>query len=205
MRTNKEKWDHWLSILDSRAVEDIHDDLPILPDIIYKVRYDGEIEEYKNDGLKYRFGFYCPTPTRKDVLDIKEIAENEYKFEISKYYIKLSSDKCYTSVKLTDIIEKKDVFMTIEEAEIVSTKRVLIDTNRKAFAKQHAKPDNYNYHANGYRFLDWMNGWSVYPPEYKKCRDQNHQLIEVSKNSRGTEHVVDCPLCKIFWKYDSSD
>jgi hypothetical protein len=88
---------------------------------------------------------------------------------------------------------------------------------------------NYNYEENGYTFLGWQNGWKhVYLdidknvtedkskqvyfdyltedyPEYGKCRDLKHQTVKVHHNNRGTENTVSCPICMIYWKYDSSD
>ena len=42
-------------------------------------------------------------------------------------------------------------------------------------------------------------------PEYGRCRDAKHKCGEKSMNRRGSENVVWCDTCKIYWKYDSSD
>ena len=81
----------------------------------------------------------------------------------------------------------------------------------------------------GYKFLGWQNGWRhiyldkdknpttdptkrVYfdytkeeYPEYRNCVDSGHQRDNISHNNRGSEHTVSCDICKIYWKYDSSD
>lgn len=87
---------------------------------------------------------------------------------------------------------------------------------------------NYNYEENGYTFLGWQNSWKhVYVdkddnpttdmkkvsyakyltkdyPEYGKCRDLKHKTITIRHNNRGTENTVSCPICMIYYKYDSS-
>lgn len=86
----------------------------------------------------------------------------------------------------------------------------------------------------GYKFLGWQNGWKhVYfdedgnqttgdtsngekpkrtfgytkedYPEYRNCVDSGHQRDNISHDNRGSEHTVSCDICKIYWKYDSSD
>ena len=83
-----------------------------------------------------------------------------------------------------------------------------------------------------YKFLGWQNGWKhIYLdedikvttggpgekpkkyfsyltedyPEYGKCRDAKHKHHELQRNQRGSENVVWCNECKIYWKYDCSD
>jgi hypothetical protein len=79
-----------------------------------------------------------------------------------------------------------------------------------------------------YKFVGWMNGWHlVYfdanhnetkdpdktesvgylekdHPEYIRCRKAGHKTEETQKNQRGSENIVSCDVCKIYWKYDSS-
>lgn len=88
---------------------------------------------------------------------------------------------------------------------------------------------NFDYEANGYKFLGWQNGWEHVHvdkdgnitddpqkyylmkytkdkyPEYAACIEQKHPLTEIRMNYSGTENIVSCPICKIYWKYDSSD
>jgi hypothetical protein len=58
----------------------------------------------------------------------------------------------------------------------------------------------------GYKFLGWMNGWGhPYPEEYEFCKNLGHVPNEVSYSDRGYDHTVYCDICKLYWKYDSSD
>lgn len=56
-----------------------------------------------------------------------------------------------------------------------------------------------------YKFLGWANVWSLIgakPPEILKCQ---HNIDRVEHNKQGTENTASCDVCKIYWKYDSSD
>ena len=84
----------------------------------------------------------------------------------------------------------------------------------------------------GYKDLGWQNGWQSVPidkngnvttdrnkakyfdylekdyPEYGKCRRLGHELREFDNSlhlNRGTDNVVICDECKIYWHYDCSD
>jgi hypothetical protein len=95
--------------------------------------------------------------------------------------------------------------------------------------KAHKNDINYLLVQNNYKFLGWMNGWHhVYfdenhnvtednkkaksfgyleedYPEYTNCRKLGHKVDDIQCNQRGSENVVSCDICKIYWKYDSSD
>ena len=85
---------------------------------------------------------------------------------------------------------------------------------------------------DGYKDLGWQNGWNhVYfdkdrnvttdkskqvafgyleedYPEYGKCQRLRHQHREIDNSLykyRGTDNVVICDICKIYWHYDCSD
>lgn len=84
-----------------------------------------------------------------------------------------------------------------------------------------------------YKFLGWQNGWKhVYfdkdgnettgdtskgekpkysfgyrtddYPEYGACRDAKHERKEKQMTRSGSENVVWCDECKIYYKYDCS-
>ena len=82
----------------------------------------------------------------------------------------------------------------------------------------------------GYKFLGWQNSWNhVYLdedknrcdetgkpskyfdyatkdyPDYGNCRDAGHHIDEVNHDMYGREHTCSCDICRIYWKYDSSD
>ena len=161
--------------------------------------------------------------------EIKFISDKAY-FDY-KYLWGVSHGKesyASTAIKVTDLFANNIAFLTLVEAEEKS--RIIIEANNeeKAFRKKHAKDANYNYQKNGYKFLGWQNGWKhVYfdekgnvttdaskkksfgylkedYPEYGNCRELKHRTIEVSTRRSGSENIVSCPICKIYWKYDCS-
>ncbi len=152
-----------------------------------------------------------------------------------KYYWGIHQGKksyASTSIKLIHLImnKNKNVFLTLSGAELIAKDLIIANNEKKEFQDKHKKDKYYNYPENGYKFLGWQNGWKhVYfdedgnecsktgkpsktfgylandYPEYGKCIDLKHKRIEVSHNQRGSEHTVSCPICKVYWKYDSSD
>ena len=150
-----------------------------------------------------------------------------------KYSGKWGENDKYTStssVRFNDVITKNRLFYSLKDAEtqaVIVRQRVKED---EEFKELHKKDGGYNYPKNGYKFLGWQNGWSsVYYdedhnlcsesgkpsktfgyskesyPEYRKCIDSKHRRMEVNMNQRGSENIVSCPTCKLYWKYDSSD
>lgn len=139
-----------------------------------------------------------------------------------------------TSIKIKEVFENKTAFLSKEDAEKIAAGIKAKSDELKLFKETHKKDAGYNYNANGYKFLGWQNSWKhVYfdedgkvttgdlskgekpkksfgytkedYPEYGSCVEQKHSRIEVRHNSRGSENTVSCPVCKIYWKYDSSD
>lgn len=56
-----------------------------------------------------------------------------------------------------------------------------------------------------YKDLGWQNNWKEAPLEYKECLNLKHVREDYSKSNRGYEHIVTCDICKIVYRYDSSD
>lgn len=58
----------------------------------------------------------------------------------------------------------------------------------------------------GYKFLGWENSSKTREvPEYQHCQSEKHVRDTVDHDNRGLEHTVSCDVCKVYWKYDSSD
>jgi hypothetical protein len=174
------------------------------------------------------------TPTRVDVDRARNYYVNGLKFDIKKVYLQYEElHDTFVSKSASQFYDQssnpyKD-FLHKEEAEKRALEEKKIHDQREAFQELHKKDGTYNYSENGYKFLGWQNAWNhkyidkdgnvTEPhtvgaratylkedyPEYRNCIDSNHQRIEFSANRRGTDHTVSCPICKIYWKYDSSD
>lgn len=139
-----------------------------------------------------------------------------------------------TAIRVSDVFAKETAFLSRQEAEHAAKSVKEICEANARFDATHAKDARYDYAGNGYKFLGWQNGWKhVYfdedgnettgdtskgekpkksfgyrkqdYPEYMACVDLKHRTIEVHHDRRGCENTVSCPVCKIYWKYDSSD
>ena len=246
MRTNLEKWNHYLSIINDKLTDFMNSQKANnnIPEYYYVVRLNGEIAERKIIDMVYsernhnnNTRFTGKKPTKKDVASIMEYSMTDIPFSTNNIYLKYSEvwDKennrtSRSSDRFDKVMNNVNIFHTEDEAIQYSKK--IIENNRieREYRELHKKDSTYNYSANGYRFLGWQNGWTntYYDedgnlceetgkprksfgyskenyPEYNKCIDLKHLKIEVSHNRRGSENTVSCPICKIYWKYDSSD
>lgn len=241
MKNNLEKWNYYLDVVTNKTNNFIESQLKgkYIPSSYFVVFSTGKIVErfitetnyshYKHNGKLYYSG---KKPSKIDVESIKEYSEKDIPFNQDfiyfSYYEYYGNDnsKITSSVRLIDIINKNNLYYTIEEAEKQANK-IKEDLS---FIENNKKDPSYNYNANGYKFLGWQNGWKLQEydedgnlcsisgkpnkqsrydkelyPEYYNCINSKHLLIHVSHNSRGSENTVSCPICKIYWKYDSSD
>jgi len=246
MKTNLEKWNYYLSIVDVKTNKFINSQKEgkTIPSVYYVVYPSGKVAErtiidieyshYKHEGILY---FTGKKPTKKEVkalaiysdMDIPFSVENLW-FKYSEVWGKENNRISTSSVMFTDVITEKGLFYSIVDAEKQGEIIRKFVEEEKAFKELHKKDGGYNYTSNGYKFLGWQNEWKdvyydedgnlcsetgkphktfVYTkedyPEYRKCIDSKHRLIEVSLNQRGSENIVSCPICKIYWKYDCSD
>jgi hypothetical protein len=246
MRTNLENWNYYLSIIEKKTDEFIasQKEGKKIPDVYYVVLPVGRIAERTIIGTEYshfkhggKLYFNGKKPTKIEVgalatystMDIPFSADNLW-FKYCEVWDKENNRTSTSRVRFTDVVEKKGLFYSIEDAEKQGEITRKFVEEEKAFKELHKRPMGYNYAANGYKFLGWQNGWKhVYYdedgnlcsesgkprrsfgylkedyPEYRNCIDSKHRRIEVSINQRGSENIVSCPICKIYWKYDSSD
>lgn len=200
--------------------------------IVERAIIDFDYSHYKHGAKTY---FQGKNPTNKDIEQLSLYVESDIPFTANNLWFKYSEKcgdnrSSTSSVAFLDVMAEKGLFYcekdATEQSEIFRKK----DDELKSFREEHKKDSGYDYRGNGYKFLGWQNGWkhtyfdedgnnseaSKKPrrsfgytkedyPEYGKCIEEGHRRIEVSHNSRGSEHTVSCPACKIYWKYDSSD
>lgn len=172
-------------------------------------------------------------PTAKDVTRLGEDLSKPPVIDPLKMYFDYTttgSGAHSSSVKARDLFEETNgLFISKEKAESESIRLFEKWKSDRDFDELHKKDVGYDYNKNGYKFLGWQNSWNhVYfdadgnvttdpakkksfgyltcdYPEYGKCREEKHRLVEVHHNQRGSENTVSCPVCKIYYKYDSSD
>jgi len=241
MKTNLEKWNYYLSLLNKKADVFMDTINPLIPDKFYLVTQIGIIHECTILNRHYSFGLYFngKKPTKKNVENIKSIYDSEIQFKTDKAWFDYSymwriydgiEQFCRTSIHIQNVFKNEFAFLNKEDAEHKAKVIIFLNEEENQFKEINKKDVNYNYAANGYKFLGWQNSWKhVYfdenhnlcsetgkpsvtfgyltldHPEYGKCRDLKHRWIEISHNQRGSENTVSCPICKIYWKYDCSD
>lgn len=245
MKTNLEKWNYYLSIIDEKTNQFINDQKQgkNIPRVYWFVYPTGKVAERTIIGTTYshhkhgcRTYFSGKKPTKKEVqalaeysaIDINFLVDNLW-FKYHEFWDKEKNHEFTSSVRFIDVITEKGLYRSIEDAENQGEIIRSQYEEEKAFKEAHKKDGGYDYDANGYKFLGWQNGWKhVYYdedgnlcsetgkpkvsfghtktdyPEYKNCMDSNHNRIEVRLQRSGSENVVSCPSCKIYWKYDCS-
>lgn len=235
--TNKDKWDAKMTIINDKIDSYIKGLSLNIPDKFYLINRIGKIDECFTNRIYCSISglyFYGKNPTKLDVESITNISNN-LKLDDKEIYVEYkyqwgNNHWSSTTIKIDEFENSDKVFLTLEEAKPIAEKIENKIKERREFLETHKKDKDYNYSANGYKFLGWQNCWRSIPvdsnlvpcsesgnptycysypreerPEYFSCLDQKHILIEVSHNQRGSEHSVSCPKCKVYWKYDSSD
>lgn len=203
MKTNLEKWNYYLAIINAKTNEFINSQKEgkTIPETYYIVHPIGRIAErtiidveyshYKHNGRTY---FNGKKPTKKDVEEIAEYSNKEIPFSTDNIYFKYSEiwDKennrtSTSSVKFNDVVNQIGLFYSLSDAEIISNK--VLEENRieKEFKEQHKKDGGYNYAANGYKFLGWQNGWKheYYDEDGNLCSETGkpHKSFGYSKEN----------------------
>lgn len=213
MRTNVEKYNHWQNLLKIRVDGFLADvikeyfggDLPT----VYQVKWRGGIKTLEVTGYSYNHrklaAFPRKKPTRVDVLGIKTYYEENEAYRLYDVMIEvINREENYTTkIGLMTILKDKFFFTIKEDAEVLSEKLLTKAKLEDAFLEANKQYKDFDYLANGYNFLGWQES-AHKMQDYKNCRAKEHTLIELSLYKNGMEHIVSCPLCKIYWKYDSS-
>jgi len=239
MRTNKEKWDHYVNLINERTQAFIKSELgDNLPTVIYEVGYGGKVIEctvryldyaHQLNGRSFQLYFFGKNPSKDDIQKMKNFYELNIPYEREKILVYWQGYTSSSAFYYYDPARNKNLFESKSEAEIVGKKIADKKEEESKFRSLHKKDKTYDYASNGYKYLGWQNGWrhvhfdkdgnqTTDPnrkvswgyikedhPEFCKCKELGHYLIEVSHSPRGSENVVSCPICKIYYKYDSSD
>jgi hypothetical protein len=244
MRTNLEKWNYYKKLLEQRASAFLDSISPVTPSEFYMVNFKGGVNKCLVISRYYSFEphlFCISKPSKRDVETIENLYKSDIGFKAERAYFEYSyvwsidtDGKEYTAktaIPIMAVLEKKEAFLSREDAEVAAIEIKAAYDENILFKETHKKDANYDYKANGYKFLGWQNGWKhVYfdedgnqttgdaskgekpkrsfgytKEEYVECIEQKHRRIEVQHNQRGSENTVSCPICKIYWKYDCSD
>ena len=58
--------------------------------------------------------------------------------------------------------------------------------------------------ALGYKYFDWLNGWSKTPAEVERCEKLGHKKRDDLYSRSGSRNLVRCDTCKYYYHYDCS-
>lgn len=124
MRNNLEKWNYYMSLINTKEQEFINSNINDIPTCIYEVYQSGKIRTLNVTGVRYRNELYGGTkPSREDVANIKNYYENMPDLTIEKVSINLECiDQGYKSSSAVRYLEMKEKYFTSKE-----------DADKKAF------------------------------------------------------------------------
>jgi hypothetical protein len=218
MANNLEKWNGLMAVIEKRLLDFVIQQCGRIPEKFYSVYPTGKVEECFIIKPYYRYEFEAyyrgKSPTKQDVTRLWLATQSEIDYSLDNvyfdyfYYYTLGEEKrqAKTAVKYKDLFPPtNNIFLNKDEAEAYGDKIKELRAEESLFDETHKKDKHYDYKANGYKDLGWQNSWREDHPEYIDCRQQGHRTIHVSHDNRGTQHDVSCPICKVLWKYDSSD
>lgn len=213
MRTNIEKWNYYLSILNNRTKNFIDSNIDItIPNIFYITHNNGKIDECETIEIEYlhsRHGFKSyigKNPTKKDIERIIEYSTNDIPFSIEYIYIKYiylnNSEITKSSIKFSDLKTSSNLFKNRFDAEYKSSEilnEIKIHNNNISKYLNYTDDD---YISDGFKFLGWINSWSNINSledhsDYYDCIKSKHDIINIRI---GKIEISCCPICKIYWK-----
>jgi hypothetical protein len=198
MKTNLEKWNYYLGLLNEKASAFMDTINPLVPSIFYKVELNGKINECTVLNRHYSFGLYFngKKPTNKDIEKIEAVLNNEIVFTPKMAYFDYSyvwgiyegkESTSKTAIHIKDVFENGIAFLSFTDAEIKSKEIIEKNAEEKLFKETHKKDANYKYSENGYKFLGWENGWKheYYDEDGNLCSETGkpHKSFGYSKEN----------------------
>ena len=120
MRTNLEKWNHYMSLINAKEQEFISSTIKDIPESMYEVRPSGKIRTLIVTSVFYINKLYGRSkPTREDVAKIKEYAENMPELIVDNVSISWEcTGQGYKSSSAVRYLEFKDkLFACKDEAD----------------------------------------------------------------------------------------
>ena len=124
MRTNLEKWNYYMSLINNKEQEFINSNIKDIPTCIYEVYPSGKLRTLNVTGVRYRNELYGGAkPSREDVAKIKAYYENMPELIIEKVSVNWECiDQRYKSSSAVRYLEMKEKYFTSKE-----------DADKKAF------------------------------------------------------------------------
>jgi hypothetical protein len=173
MKTNLEKWDYYMDILNKRADKYINSLNLDIPSVFYEVMPNGAIHECDILKKYISLGLYYSgkKPSNEQVKKIEFSYANLFNFNPDLIYIEFKymwgiydgkesfSTSSVSIERFNEFIQKEKYYLSKEMAEAKSIELKKISEENKQFREENKKDTTYNYSENGYKFLGWQNGW----------------------------------------------
>jgi len=117
MRTNLEKWNYYMGLINAKEQEFINANIKDIPTFIYDVYASGRLRTLNVTGIRYRNELYGGTkPSREDVAKIKDYFENMPDMTIEKVSINWEcTDQGYKSYSAIRYLEMKEKYFISKE------------------------------------------------------------------------------------------
>ena len=117
MRTNLEKWNYYMGLINAKEQEFINSNIKDIPTCIYEVYQSGKLRTLNVTNVRYRNELYgVNNPSREDVAKIKSYFENMPDMTIEKVSIDLEcTDQGYKSSSAVRYLEMKEKYFTSKD------------------------------------------------------------------------------------------
>lgn len=117
MRTNLEKWNYYMGLINAKEQEFINSNIKDIPTCIYEVYQSGKLRTLNVTGVHYRNELYGGNkPSREDVAKIKSYFENMPDMTIEKVSINWEcTDQGYKSSGAVRYLEMKEKYFTSKD------------------------------------------------------------------------------------------
>lgn len=117
MRTNLEKWNYYMGLINAKEQEFINSNIKDIPTCIYEVYQSGKLRTLNVTGVRYRNELYGGNkPSREDVAKIKSYFENMPDMTIEKVSINWEcTDQGYKSSGAVRYLEMKEKYFTSKD------------------------------------------------------------------------------------------
>jgi hypothetical protein len=217
LRTNLDKWNYWLGLINSRTKEFIGKEFPEVPKQIYRPRASGYTKALV-ESIDYRHTYFNEVgreiyvqlyfrgnkPDKGDVKNLKDYYELNLELNKESIIIRYAEelDNGFILRGGAAIYSEKTGFV-LDESEAISLSEVMRLDSEEQNRLNELYGKSFKPEENGFKNLGWQNGWVESPSEFQRCIKTTHKRV-ITNLGRCYNQTL-CPTCKIYWSVDSSD
>ena len=173
-------------------------------------------------------------PTKKELDELNKYYEEVY-FSKEYIYIEVGyerseGDLSFRLDNLIKVLNEDNYYFSYEKAKAEGDKIKAFYKQQEEFVRLNEQEGGFDYEAHGYKYLGFEEDWTygdldedeelcsktgkpmhsygyskTENPEFKKCREAKHKLLRYTESSKSTNNIRCCPICKIYWRFDSRD